>query len=370
MDVWSLRGLRMDVRKILFGFAFWTVVSLAFVLPLLGRTADIKRTVLAALVQWWLWGLMAPGILAINRMLPFSSGQVGRRIAAHLAIGPFITAVYALLLATARAILQLGDWSQTQWRAVRTEAVRELFWSLLVYFMIVAASEAYLYQKRYAHATIRAERFERTATEARLSALRSQLDPHFLFNTLNAISAYTERDPKLARGMIEHLGDLLRLSLKTQGREFVPLREELTFVEHYLALQKMRFRNRLHIDMDIAAEAVDALIPGMLLQPLVENAIRHGIAPQTEGGRLRISARIVSGQLAVRVHDNGAGLRPAWSLDEQEGLGLRLTRERLAVRYPESTSRFSVSPADGGGTEVDIAIPFHTEEEGLDEAIA
>ncbi|WP_089409747.1 sensor histidine kinase [Granulicella rosea] len=351
------------LRGVVLAFVFWTAVSLVFVLPLLGRSANLGRTLLAALVQWWLWGLLAPGIVAVDRALRFPGERLGMRVASHLAIGACVALLYSYLLAVVRALLRLGDWSQTHSHAVLVEAGRDIFWSLLVYFMIVGATQAYSYQQRYLSARIRAERSERMASEARLHALRSQLDPHFLFNTLNGISAYVERDPRLARSMIEQLGDLLRLSLKSQGRESISLREELAFVEHYLALQKMRYRDRLRIEMDIAADAREALVPSLLLQPLVENAICHGIAPLTGGGSLTISARIAAGQLLLGVVDDGVGLTPGWSIDDQTGMGLRLTRERLAVRDPGSQGRFEVLPGAVGGVEVRIALPLRFMEE-------
>jgi two-component system LytT family sensor kinase len=184
----------------------------------------------------------------------------------------------------------------------------------------------------------RAPSCDTTASEARLNALRTQLDPHFLFNTLNAVSSQVERDPKLARAMIEQLGDLLRWSLDSHGKQSIRLRDELAFTNRYLALQKIRFGDRLQIEIEVTSDAEDALVPSLVLQPLVENAIRHGLSSKPQGGALLVSAQRRDDHLVLRVEDDGVGLAPGWSLEEDSGIGLRLTRERLAVRYPDSGS--------------------------------
>src|SRR5581483_1777731 len=150
--------------------------------------------------------------------------------------------------------------------------------------------------------------------EARLNALRMQLDPHFLFNALNTISSHVERDPKLTRRMIEHLGDLLRLSLESRDKQEVPLVEELAFLDHYLAIQKIRFGNQLQVKMQIAPEVRLAAVPALVVQPLVENAIRHGISRRAAGGTVTVQATSEKGRLEIRVLDDGVGLPQDWSM--------------------------------------------------------
>ena len=174
------------------------------------------------------------------------------------------------------------------------------------------------------------ERLERSFSEARLNALRMQLDPHFLFNALNTISAQVEREPRLARQMIEHLGDLLRLSLENKDKHEVPLMEEMDFLEHYLAIQRIRFGDRLRFETNLAPEVKYALVPCLVVQPLMENAIRHGISSRSTGGTVVVSAQPVEEQLEIRVSDDGVGLPPGWTLESGAGLGLSVTRERLA----------------------------------------
>ena len=215
------------------------------------------------------------------------------------------------------------------------------------------------------------ERLERNFSEARLNALRMQLDPHFLFNALNTISAQVVRDPRLARTMIEHLGNLLRLTLDSKNRQEIPLWEELALLDHYLAIQKIRFGDSLRIEMRIPAELRYALVPSLFLQPLVENAIRHGLSPRAGGGTIVVTAGSSNGRLEVKVADDGVGLPPGWLPRSQEGVGLSVTRERISGLHPDGCSSFTVAPAAGGiGTEAQISFPLHLTKEERDHAEA
>jgi two-component system, LytTR family, sensor kinase len=358
-----MRRLRqvLTVRWAVLSALFWTTIGLVFALPQLSHSSDLRKTLLSALVQWWSWGLLAPGIVALDRSLPFSSWQMGRRILAHLVLGPIVTVVYGYVLALLRAAMGTGHWSTLLSKVVLTEALEEMFWSMLVYCLIVGVWEAYLYQQHYLSSELRMERLERNFSEARLNALRMQLDPHFLFNALNTVSAQVERDPKLARRMIEHLGDLLRLSLNSHGRQEIPLAEELAFLDHFLAIQRIRFGDKLSIEMRIAPEAKHAFVPSLFLQPIVENAIRHGISTRSRGGVITLSAECLDDMLVIRVADDGAGLPREWSLESHSGLGLSVTRERIASLHPDGLSSFDVVRRDEGGTEVVISFQLRME---------
>jgi len=185
-----------------------------------------------------------------------------------------------------------------------------------------------------------------------------QLDPHFLFNALNTVSSQVERNPRLARSMIEHLGDLLRLSLDARDRQEIVLAEELAFLDHYVAIQKIRFAESLRIEMQIAPDVKYALVPCLILQPLVENAIRHGISRRASGGTVTVIAQRRACQLEVRVADDGVGLPGGWTLETSSGLGLSVTRERILGLYPDGNSSFSIRPRSGGGTEIEILLPL------------
>ena len=356
-------------RWALLALAFWTAVALVFVLPRMTQSHHLSRTLLSALAEWWSWGLLVPGIIALDRSLPFSNKQLMRRVTAHLLLGPLVTIAYGYVVALMQAVMRLQPWSRLVGPSVLAEAVAGMFWSMLVYLVIVGAWETYHYQQNYLSAELQMERLERSSSEARLNALRMQLDPHFLFNALNTISAQVEREPRLARTMIEHLGDLLRLSLQSHGKAEIPLSEELAFLDHYLAIQTLRFGNKLRIETDISANARNALVPSLLIQPIVENAIRHGISKRARGGLIQLTAENRDDKLVLRIRDDGVGLPADWSLDNQTGLGLSLTRERIAVLHPNGASQFDVLRRKSGGTEVVISFPMHLMEEVEDDVV-
>ncbi len=353
------------LKLIALAVLFWTALGLVFALPSIASGNNWRNTVLASIASWWAWGLLAPLIVAVDQRLPFTSRQMGWRVAVHLLLSPIFTAVYIYLApAMMTAIGGLG-WSRLT-RLLNLQpllnSLRGMFlWSVLVYCLIVGVWQAHLYFQRYLSSELRMERLERSFSEARLNALRMQLDPHFLFNALNTISSQVERDPRLARQMIEHLGDLLRLSLENKDRHEVLLMEELAFLDPYLAIQKIRFGERLRIRMEIAPEVKYAFVPCLVLQPLVENAIRHGLAPRASGGTVTLSAQKLDDQLEIRVADNGAGLPAAWTLQQSSGLGLSVTRERILALHPNGASRFSVHPRKSGGTEAVILLPLRLE---------
>ena len=353
------RTLRWSVVSVV----FWTTIAVILALPQLGRNSDLHKVITSALAQWWSWGILVPGILILDRALPFPVQRILPRLITHLFLGPFVTILYCYVEAVLKALLGAGAWSRLSGTVVITEAFREMFWSMLVYCLIVGVWEAYLYHQRYVSAELQMERLQRNFSEARLNALRMQLDPHFLFNALNTVSSQVEREPKLARRMIEHLGDLLRLSLSSQGVHEISLAEELAFLDHYLAIQMIRFGDALKIKMRIAADVKDALVPSLFIQPLVENAIRHGISKRARGGLIVLSAQRVEEKLLIQVLDDGVGLPSCWSFDNHKGVGLSVTRERFAGLYPGNTSQFEVRRRSEGGTEVFIAIPFHQRKE-------
>ena len=223
----------------------------------------------------------------------------------------------------------------------------------------VAFVQALRYYGRFMGSQLQLERVEKRLIEARLNALRLQLEPHFLFNTLNTISSEVVANPELAREVIEDLGALLRGSLDCQDSTEIPLAKELGLLDHYLAIQKRRFGKRIKIKVDVDPATLSTPVPSMLLQPLVENSIRHGIEPRLSGGTVTIAAVPDGKELAINVSDDGVGLPPQWQMESCEGLGLRVTCERLETLYAHTGHfSFSVSRRKGGGTDVAIRIPF------------
>ena len=347
-----------------------TAIGAIFGLPMAAQMGW-RNSELQSLSQFWAWGMVTPLILAFDRWLPFSAKQFGRRAFAHFAGSLVVTFVYLYLFYFLMAILQVAKWGDLELRKMTGMGRLGWFvWSLLIYWMIVGGVQAYGYYRRYLTSELRLERMERSFSQARLNSLRMQLDPHFLFNALNTISSHVERDPKLTRRMIEHLGDLLRMSLESKDRQEVPLAEELAFLEHYLEIQKIRFGDQLGIEIDIHPDVRYASVPSLFLQPLVENAIRHGISKRSWGGKIKVAAAPVDGHLYIEVLDDGVGLPPGWTMENSSGLGISVTRERIAGMYP-GQSRFEVHQRDIGGTAVEIELPLVVKgEEASDSRVA
>jgi two-component system, LytTR family, sensor kinase len=353
-------------------FAASTAMGLIFMFPLWSEGMGWKQD----LAQWWGWGLLVPLIVAIDRSLPYSGRQLGRRAAAHAVASLFVTALYVYVFHVLRVVM--GDMrlpGGPHWLILLPSNMLKIgagwfVWSWLIYWMILGGLQAYRYYERYMISQLELERLEKSYSQARLNALRMQLDPHFLFNALNTISSHVERDPKLTRLMIEHLGNLLRMSLESKDRQEVPLAEELAFLDHYLAIQKIRFGRRLKVDIDVAPEVRYASVPSLFLQPLVENAIRHGISHRASGGMVQVTAEPVGGKLAIRVADDGAGLPPGWSLENSKGLGLSVTRERIAGMYPNDEGSLVIKGREEGGTVVEIVLPLRVMGEEANEASA
>ena len=234
---------------------------------------------------------------------------------------------------------------------------------LLVYLAILAAGIAREYFLRYrarmeetTRLQAHAAQLQAQLAEARLDTLRTQLDPHFLFNTLNAVSALVERDPRGVRRMISRLSELLRHTLEGGREQEVPLRQEMQVIERYLEIMQIRFQGRLELDLRLDPAAADALVPSFILQPLVENAITHGIDQTTAAGRIEITATREGERVVLRVRDSGPAPAGAPAV---EGVGLRNTRARLEQLYGEAQS-LTLRPAEGGGMVAEVTLPFHT----------
>jgi signal transduction histidine kinase len=224
-------------------------------------------------------------------------------------------------------------------------------------------------QAESASARASAAQLHAQLAEARLDALRRQLDPHFLFNTLNAVSALVERDPRGVRRMIGQLSDLLRHSMDVASAPEIPLRQELDLLGRYVDIMRVRFEDELEIEVRADPRALDSLVPNMILQPLVENAIKHGVERSDDGGRVDVEALLEGDTLVLRVRDDGPGMATwsAWDGDAPPGangaraggVGLRNTAARLEQLYGVS-QRFSVGPHPQGGTLVEVRLPYHT----------
>lgn len=344
------------------GSLFWTVIVLFYSakLPRMGQEASFGDTVRRAMSQWYVWGLLAPVIIAVDRRLPVARDAIGKRVLWHIPLSFVFTAIYVYASTFAGMILdgEAGAFApsfeilQNSWRGM-------FHWQILVYWVIIGAYTAYEYYNEFKARQLRAAELERLLAQSRLEALRAQLHPHFLFNALNAISAHVEREPRVARRMIEQLGELLRLSLDHADTQEVPLESELAFLDRYLAIQRARFEDRLEVSMRVDPEALSAMVPTLVLQPLVENAIRHGIAPRTDSGSIRITASRENRWLNLQVEDDGPGLPEKWDLASDTGVGISNTRERLRNLYGPGQHDFTIVSEPGHGVRIDLKLPFH-----------
>jgi sensor histidine kinase YesM len=227
----------------------------------------------------------------------------------------------------------------TQWAAGLP-----LFWIITGVFQVVVARQ-------------HVRELQGQLAQAELQNLKSQLHPHFLFNTLHTISILQRQDVELANRTLLELSDLLRLSLDHTRADRIPVQQELDFLESYLSIEKTRFQERLHTSVDASGEARAAMIPTLLLQPFVENALRHGIAPRASGGSIHISAQRSGKLLELRVEDDGAGLSGDYLARRNRGCGIRNTEDRLRVLYSDD-ARLNVAARPEGGVAVSITLPY------------
>jgi signal transduction histidine kinase len=243
-----------------------------------------------------------------------------------------------------------------------------LDWALMTYAAIVGLSYALGYYRESQARALKAANLEASLMEARLKTLEAELHPHFLFNTLHAISTLVHTDPESADRMISRLSDLLRLTFDRSGATEVTLKEELEFLQKYLQIEQIRFQDRLSVKFDIDPETLDAEVPRLILQPLVENAIKHGISPRSGHGLVEVSAKRTDNTMWIEVRDDGVGLSTKARARFNDGVGLSNTRARLECLYGDS-HRLEFAEADGG-LAVRILIPLHRTPMGGMEASA
>ncbi|NIJ18826.1 two-component sensor histidine kinase [Sphingomonas naasensis] len=349
-------GWRMRLMPALLIFALWTVVGLFQAVPDMLDGFRWTETI-GKFIDAWAWALLTPAILLIDRKLTSRLQNVVRIAVAHLGLSIPFSLAHTYL--TGLILYPMPDiW----WSPLRSTEFAIYFylggWG--TYAAIVGVLQTFKYYNRFMGSQVELARVEKNLVESHLNALRLQLEPHFLFNTLNAISSELAANPVLAREMIEDLAALLRQSLDCQGSREITLAQELALLDHYLAIQKLRFGERIDICVEVDPATHSAMVPSMFLQPLVENAIRHGLEGRMSGGKVVVSAAQVGAALHIAVIDDGVGLPRQWTIETCAGLGIGVTRERLQTLYPEPGDHdFRVARREGGGTEVAIRIPLH-----------
>jgi signal transduction histidine kinase len=344
-------------------FLFWTLIGLSFASQFYlardkaGRPVTWGQAVGWSLGDWYVWAVISLPIVQLARRFRFDDVKWGRNVAIHLAASAICSLAYiALRAGVGQAQSRWGGTPVSFAETFNPLLVKTFHFNLLIYWVIVSVSHAFDYYRQMQERELRAAELEKRLAQARLQTLQMQLNPHFLFNSLHAISALVHKDADLADQMITRLSDLLRYALESTDAQEVPLRQELDFLRRYLEIEQTRFGDRLAVRLEIAPETLDALVPNLLLQPLVENAIRHGIEPRAKPGRIELRSRCENGQLKLEVRDNGVGLSPDRKLEE--GVGLSNTRARLKQLYGDR-HRFALSEEPGGGLVVCLELPFH-----------
>jgi len=352
----------------------WTLFALFFSTQLYlnilyhGHSPPFANLLISWGICGYLWAALTPVALWLARRFPLEKEVIVRRVALHLLFGVLISLLqlvaYTLVFQTfvhrsSDSFFPLGPFQDV--------VVGQFHFNLLLYCVLVGLYQTFDYYRRFrerqqraAQLELEAAQLETQLTRAQLDALKMQLHPHFLFNTLNTISVLMEEDVSAANEMLLRLSDLLRAALKNNEAHEVTLEEELQFLEKYLQIEQARFQDRLKIRIDPGPETLAAYLPNLILQPLVENAIRHAVAPSTKVTTVEIRSRQQDGHLLLSVSDNGEGMND--HAVPTNGIGLRNTRARLEKLYgPDQDFRLETNA--GGGVHISIIIPFRTTDE-------
>ena len=309
--------------------------------------------------RYLLWAPLTPLIFAAVRRVPFQKPRLARSIAIHAGIALLCIAIVEALSTQFQSQLITAVMSRP-----RTTPGRVVFFQnfgswvvigLMNYFAVVAVASALGYQRRLRDEAVRVAQLQRDLSDAQVQAIKMLVQPHFLFNTLHAVNVLIEKEPAAATRMVTRLGDLLRHTLTRATVAEVPLGTELEVLRLYLAIEQTRFRDRLTVRIDAPPDTLDALVPDLILQPLAENAIRHGIQSDTGEGSIDVTASRAGSSLVIEVRDSGRG--PGDAITDR--IGLTTVRGRLERLYA-GAHEFSLAAGPAGGSVARIRIPFRT----------
>ena len=344
--------------------ALWIILSLTDAVDFYagwrfaGKPASYARALAAAFPGWMVWALLSPLIFLAARRIRLTWPPAPRPLLAHLGLSVLVGVVHTAVHVSAAwsfgvrpSTLSLSDYyaaSLFDWMPI----------NLLMYWAVVGAFYGLDYYRRYHQARLEAAELAQRLTESRLGALQSQLHPHFLFNTLNAAVALVRTgDGGAAAEVLTQLGEILRHLLYGNASAEISLAEELIFLERYLAIEQRRFSNRLRVTVDVPEALRAAIVPNLLLQPLVENAIRHGLNQLDGCGQLTISAREEHDTIVLRVENEGPPLPETRAIERCAGLGLTNTRARLAHLYGDAAT-LTLANAPPDGVMATVALPL------------
>ncbi len=335
-------------------FGAWTLYALfsasqSYLSRAYAQPVDLKPAFLYALLESYTWAALTPLVLWLGARFLIRRQNywyaIPLQIVCALAFAMIHTQVFVRLLPL------IGY--QTSPKMVASLFRARLHSDLLTYWALVGFSHALGYYRKYQERELRATQLEAKLVQAQLQALKMQLQPHFLFNTLHAISALVHKDAEAADRMITRLSEFLRITLDSVGVQEVALKTELESLDKYLEIEQVRFGSRLTVVHSISPEVLDLLVPNLILQPLVENAVRHGVAPRAAGGRIEIRAGLENGSVVIDVIDDGPGA-PAASY--REGVGLTNTRARLNQLYGDAQT---LELRSDHGFRVTLTLPAH-----------
>lgn len=363
--------LRQRARQCAVALGLWTGLGVFYgwEIYLFHQHAHEPLSLLPAmwrgLPDFWIYALLTPAVMEFSSRFRFRQDKWMSLAGIHLlAAGAFLFAWSALKVALYPVEdLLTGIALPRNGHLFRTLLVDNAHDALWFYGTIVAVSELLHYQAKCRERERRAATLEAQLARAQLKALKMQLDPHFLFNTLHSISGLIHEDAAAADRTVKRLGSLLRLSCENGNEQEVTLRREMEFLDGYLDIQKTRLGERLRVGVHLAPGTLEALVPNMILQPLVENAVKHGIASRATPGRLDIRAEGRGGALCLEIADDGPGFSRTRNGTAAKGVGIANTRERLQQLYGEAHT-FRLDTPPGGGTRVRLEIPLHWQEGG------
>ena len=340
--------------RLAFIWGVWTLVGLFFSSQIYffylrtEKPFSILSSLAWQMSATYVFALTTPLVLWLARRFRIERTFWRRSLAVHFLAGTAIAATWAM------CHILLDSTFGNRIKFTPDNIARLIFVNLdkelLVYWIVVVVSHAVDYYQRYREGELR-------ASQAQLQALKMQLHPHFLFNALHSISALVHSDPEAADKMIARLGDFLRLTLETSAAQEVPLRQELEFLNCYLEIERIRFHDRLTTRLDVDPQVLDCCVPNLILQPVVENAIRHGVAPRSAPGHVEIRAERHGNCLRLQVRDNGAGLVDNSRRSSTGGVGLSNTRARLSQLYG-AAHHFELANDPRGGAIATIEIPY------------
>ena len=356
-------------------YGIWTAVALVFAGEIkaikdhLGEPISWLKAFVTSISFFYLWAVLSLFVLGLGRRFPIEKPHWRRNIPIHVTLSFIFPAIHIALFLF---VDELGVWlklmkesalaseattSTSYWETFQVFFMDNFASGVLMYWIILLVGQSTRIYHQYKEKQIEFSQLESQLAQAQLQSLKMQLHPHFLFNTLNSISTLIHKDPESADRMLTRLSDLLRLTLESAGTQEIDLQHEIDFLMRYLEMEQIRLGDRLVVEMDIEPELLDARVPNLILQPLVENAIRHGIAPHARQGVIQIRGVRQNGMIELEVSDNGAGISEETKQELNEGVGLSNTRQRLQQLYGDE-HQFELKNSPDGGFVASLQIPY------------